>query len=245
MKKLLRLFSVLVLGAVALGAGWFFLIGKNMKIQSIEVVLDPQAKHEWLFDDIKRDLEPKLQTFKGESLFRFSFEDLSEKVMADPRVKEVYLRREFPSKLSVKILPHEPVLGWVDEKGFIHPVARDNKILPGLRSNHFQDFALLRGNDFKTNNSLRQKALDLMKELPEDGIFRRGVISEIRYRKASGFEVFVSDPSILVQLGEDDFAEKSSRVQKVLSYLQSREINGRVIDSRFSKKVVVRLRNEP
>ena len=46
-------------------------------------------------------------------------------------------------------------------------------------------------------------------------------------------------------MGEGDFDLKVSRVEKVMSYLHNRNIKGRVIDARFSKKVVVRVRNTP
>ena len=48
-----------------------------------------------------------------------------------------------------------------------------------------------------------------------------------------------------VKVGDADFGPKFIRVEKVLAYLDSQNIKGRVIDARFSKKVVVRVRKGP
>jgi len=70
-------------------------------------------------------------------------------------------------------------------------------------------------------------------------------ISEIFYSKKEGFKIFLKGVATEVRMGDSDFGPKISRVEKVLSYLDSQNVKGRVIDARFSKKVVVRVRKAP
>lgn len=245
MKKFFSItFGIVALAAVVSAAGYFSL-GSRLRLQNVEISLSPESKEVELFEEIKADLSLKLEDLVGESMIKFSFGSLVDEILKDQRIKSVYLRREFPSTLAVQVEPHEPVMGWVDPQGFVRPVSKSNHILPRLKSRHFEDHVILRGKEFFKSADLRQAALDLFSKLPIEGYFRKSLVSEIRYNKASGFDLVLSEPSVIVKMGMEDYKGRSARLEKVLSYLQNRGIKSRVIDSRFNKKVVVRLRNEP
>lgn len=245
MKKAFALIPGLVVLLVIILVGGYFSLGQKISIEKVKISLSKESQEQLLFEEIKKDLEPRLDKIIGESMIQYSFKTLIDEVLKDKRVKEVYLRREFPSTLIVRVVPREPVLGWVDEKGYIHPVSKDLEVLPRLKSGDLKDHPLLRGKDFLIDKRVREQALKLLNSLPESGHFNRSYVSEILYSKASGFDFILSHPSIRVKMGFENDSEKSSRVEKVLSYIQNRDIKSRVIDSRFNKKVVVRLRNEP
>lgn len=245
MKRLFSLIPGLVVLVVTVLIGGYLSLGAKLKVEKVELSLAPDSKELMLYEEIKPDLSRKLAELKGKSIIQLSFQSLVEDILKDQRIKNVYLRREFPSTLLVQIEPSEPVLGWVDPQGFVRPISRSNQILPRLKSGHFKDYALLRGREFFENADLRQAALDLVSRLPLSGYFRKAIVSEIRYSKASGFELVLSEPSVIVKMGTEDYQGRSARLEKVLNYIQNRGIKGRVIDSRFDKKVVVRLRNEP
>lgn len=232
------------LAAVILTAAYFSL-GSKLRLQSVEISLSPESQEVELFEEIKADLSVKLKDLIGESMIKFSFGSLVNDILKDQRIKNVYLRREFPSTLVVQVEPHEPVMAWVDSEGFVRPISKSNRILPRLKSGHFEDHVLLRGKEFMERADLRQSVMELLSELPLEGYFRKSIVSEIRYNKASGFDLVLSEPSVIVKMGTEDYKGRSARLEKVLSYLQNRGIKSRVIDSRFDKKVVVRLRNEP
>ena len=245
LKRKILIAATVAVGITAIVVGTFSFLSHYLLVESVEVSMDAGSKEVVLFEEVKTDLAPQLKRLIGSSMIGLSFAALSEELMKDQRIKNVSLRREFPSTISLRILPHDPVMAWVDQKGFVRPVARDNQILPRLKSGEFRDFAILRGNEFSKNSELRKQAIEMMLSLPTQGYFRRGLVSEIRYDKASGFELIMSDPAVVIKMGTDNYKEKSVRLEKVLSYIQKRGIKGRVIDSRLDKKVVVRLRNEP
>ncbi len=245
MKKFFAIIPGLVIAMGIVSVGGYFALASKLKIQKVDLLLHPDSKEQTLFAEIQEELSPRLEKLIGRSILQFSFESMVNEILEDQRIKNVHLRRQLPGTLLVQIEPQEPVMSWVDERGFIHPVSKTNRILPRLKSSLGKDFALLRGSVFFENESVRKLALDLISKLPMEGYFRKSLVSEIRYSKASGFDLILSEPSILIKIGTEDVSTKSAQVEKVLSYLHHRGIKGRVIDSRFDKKVVVRLRNEP
>jgi cell division septal protein FtsQ len=245
MKKAFAIIPSLVVLLVTLVVGVYFALGKRLLVEKVTVVMAGESKEQLLFEEIKKDLNQETKDLIGASMLQLSFPTLVDEILKDKRVKSVQVRREFPGAVIVRIEPREPVLGWVDERGFLRPVAKDNEIMPRLKSGLLRDVAILRGKEFSKDSKLRLAAIELIESLPTEGYFQRSMISEIRHSKASGFDLVLTEPSVIVKIGRENYQERSKRLEKVLSYIHNRDIKGRVIDSRFDKKVVVRLRNEP
>jgi hypothetical protein len=122
-------------------------------------------------------------------------------------------------------------------------VGRDASLLSRLKSPI--DLPLLRGAQFFEDVQLRRQAVDLMNEIPFEGVFHQGLISEVRFDKHKGFELLLTNGWTRVNMGKEDFSRRVRFIERVLNYLQEHKMQARVIDARFSKKVVVRLRNAP
>ncbi len=241
MKWLLSLFAVF-----AVTGGIFALENPSwLKVEHFQVDLVEGSNEDLLFQRIKNSLQAQFKVYEGRYVWQVPLKSLYELVAKDKRVKSVSIYREFPSVFRLVIEPHTPVLAYLDRDGRIYPVAADAALLPALPAHEAPDLPVLRGEPFRDEVGLRELALELFKAIPEDGTFRKASVSEILYSAKDGFKVFVSGADSEVKLGDSDFGPKLSRVTKVLSYLESQNIKGRVIDARFSKKVVVRLRNTP
>ncbi|NCN42185.1 hypothetical protein GW916_13155 [bacterium] len=245
MKKIFAIIPSLIILLLIVLVGGYFSLGNRLVVEEVDVVLDSHSEEFSLFEEIKTDWQKQINELKGKSMIRYSYRKWLQDLESDGRVERVLLRREFPGRLVLRILPYEPVLTLVDGKGNLRPVAKGSELLPRLKSSPLPDSALLRGKEFLESSSLRGKALKLFFDLPSEGDFQRSLVSEIRYDKASGFDVVLSEPFVTLRLGHGNFKERAARTEKVLRYLKTRHIKGRVIDSRFEKKVVVRLRNEP
>ncbi|MAV90105.1 MAG: hypothetical protein CL676_01700 [Bdellovibrionaceae bacterium] len=245
MKKFFAIIPSLFILIFILLVGVYFSFGNRLVVKEVHVELDPESHQQEIFKEIQDDWKARIESLKGKSMIRYSYSEWLNSLEKDPRVKRVLLRRQFPENLTLRILPYDPVLSLVDEKGNLRPIAKGSEVLPRLRSSSLPDTALLRGKDFIENRDLRKRALELFFDLPTEGDFRRSLVSEIRYDKASGFELVLSEPFVTLKLGHENFNERTARAGKVLRYLKNRQIKSRVIDSRFEKKVVVRLRNEP
>lgn len=217
-----------------------------IRIDQFEIEPIEGTSEDLLFHRIQASLTAQMQVYEGRYFWQIPLEKVFAMAIADKRVKKVSIYREFPSKVHIRIEPHTPVLSYLGRDGRIYPVAMDATLLPALPANEAPDLPILRGDELKDEPELRERAIELLTSIPEDGGYlRKKTVSEILYTKKDGFKVFVSGFGSEVKMGDTDFGPKVSRVQKVLSYLDSQNIKGRVIDARFSKKVVVRVRKAP
>ena len=236
------LMIVLAFGAlltlVAFNSHW-------IRVETVQINLAKGSTQDLLFQRIRASLTQQLKNYEGRYFWQVPLKSVLEVTRRDRRVKSAAIYREFPSRLRVEIEPHTPILAYLSSDGRIYPVATDATLLPPLPITETPDLPFLRGEDLKDEPLLREKILELFGALPELGLIRKSSISEIVYTKKDGIKLFISGTQAEIKLGDADFGPKISRAQKVLTYLDSRNIKGRVIDARFSKKVVVRVRNTP
>ncbi len=215
------------------------------KLSRIDIELDPESDQVQVFSRIQDKLNSPLKKYEGQWVWRVSLKDVLAQVEDDRRVKSASVTRLLPNRLKISIVPHQPILAWVDEIGKLYPIAADASLLPAVSLKDSRDVPLLRGRDFYNDEALRERAIELLKSLPEDGALSPSRISEITHSPQIGFNLLLTQGGIEVRMGEDDFARKAKRVEQVLNYLLDQQLKGRVIDARFAKKVVVRLRNAP
>jgi len=216
-----------------------------MQIQAVQIELSRDSDQDLLFQRIKTTLAQQYKPFEGRYFWQVPLKSVHELTSKDKRVKSVSIFREFPSRLRIEIEPHTPMLAYLARDGRFYPVATDATLLPALPVIDAADMPILRGEELNDEPSLREKALELFESIPDEGVLRKSNVSEIVHTRKDGFKIFVSGADTEVRMGDTDFGPKLSRVQKVLTYLDSRNIKGRVIDARFSKKVVVRVRKAP
>lgn len=216
-----------------------------IKIESVELEMPLSSKEDLLFQRIRTTLDPQFQRFEGRFFWDVSLKQVYELVSKDRRVRKVSVYREFPNRLRVEIEPHTPVLAYLSSDNRFYPVAKDATLLPALPLKDVSDLPIIRGEELKDEQKLRESAIELFEQIPLEGALRRSAVSEMLYTKKDGFKIFIANVDGEIKMGDSDFGPKLSRVEKVLSYLESQNIKGRVIDARFNKKVVVRVRNTP
>jgi cell division septal protein FtsQ len=237
---LLLFFGLLVTmgGLIAFNTQW-------IRIQSVQIDMVDGSQEDQIFQRIRQSLNLQTAALTGKLFWQVPLKDVYEMALKDKRVKHVDVFREFPSSLRLVIEPHTPVLAYLAKDHRIYPVARDATLLPPLSAKEIPDLPILRGDELKDKPALREEAIDLFEQIPDDGPLRKHSLSEIYFSKKDGFKVFISGADAEVRMGDTDFGPKVSRVQKVLAYLESQNIKGRVIDARYNKKVVVRVRKAP
>jgi cell division protein FtsQ len=194
-------------------------------------------------------LNEELSSYKGQSLWRLSLSQLSNKLKSKSWIKDFRISRSWPQSLVVEIEPKLLSLLYVDQKrlaeGFVRPVTTDGAILPEVDTTQAPPLAMLKGEIFVKDEAKRKIAIELLKSLPEEGKLSHKIISEIGFDVKEGYWVEVAKSNIKIKLGEDQFAVKSARVSQVMDYLEKRDLKARVIDANLSKKVLVRLQQSP
>lgn len=229
----------LISGALYLGTepDWF-------KIRQPTVELVEMGEGGLIYQGLRADVEKNLASLSGESIWSVGLEDAMNLLEKDRRISSVQIQRRWPNQLRVLIAPREPVAIYWAKRG-PQLLAIDGGLLPQVQLKELPDVPILRGESFAGSPELRQKAIELILTLPDKGLLSRESVSEVRYSKRLGFELALSRGGEVVRMGDEEYSRKISRVNRVLSYLQGQGLDGRVIDARFTKKVVVRLRNAP
>ena len=190
-----------------------------------------------LISELKKQTHPLL----GKWVWQLSIQKLHQIVQKHPQVEEVKVRRSWPNRFLVLLSSSKPLLLLMGYKVF-YPVTDEGKLLSPLASSNIPDLPLLRGDIFRTKKDLRKKAVQLFQYLPKEGLFSQKNISEIKYStKDSNFYLYLLYSGSVVRVGESLSEFRPDRVEKVLAYLEQKKINWRVIDARYSQKVVVSL----
>lgn len=249
-KVYIKLFLVLiVLPAGVFGS--FYVLDQNgffnIKTISMSVVAKEDQK---VFSKPYLDkLNEQLSEYKGQSLWRFSLSQVSNKLKMQRWIRDFRISRSWPSELIIEIEPYVLSYLYADAnqlaKGVVVPVTVDGEMLAPVETSQAPGLALLKGEVFVKDKEKRQKAIELLKSLPEEGKLSHKIISEVGFDKKEGYWVSVIENDVKIKLGDDQFAVKSSRVSQVLDYLEKRDLKARVIDANLSKKVLVRLQQTP
>lgn len=235
--------GILALSVYILEQNEFFLID-DVKI----TVLTTEDQKNYSKDYLEK-VKNNLDTFIGESLLKVSLGNISKALKGEKWIKEYRISREWPSTLEVVIQPQRLSFLLTNSKklseGVFYPVTEEAEVLSPITSAQAPSLAILSGSVFRNDVVKRKQAVDLLKSLPIEGRMSSDKIAEVEYSADEGFWLKLVDSSMKIKLGEDEFALKSHRVSQVLDYLEKKDLKARVIDANLSKKVLVRLQQNP
>lgn len=234
---------ILILGLVALGSIGFSNSSSWMDTK-IEMVKPDDVPNE-LYKPVFEALNPQLGKYEKEKIWKVSLQEVEELIRTESRVRDVRVMRLWPREIQIKVWPYQPVMVVLDDKGQVFPVTKDARLLAAIPTREVSAMPIVRGAQFLAQKELRQTAVNLVNAFEKEEELRDQEISEITFNPKEGFRVYLIKSGSEVRLGDSDFDLKLKRVGKVISYLDGQQIKGRVIDARYSKKVLVRVRNAP
>lgn len=238
-----RKIVTLTLGVLFLGGGVAWLVRNQVvQLKQIQVQVESGFWSEDLGESVKSSVEQKVKSFKGRFIGSFSLEEVSDVVRSEPRVSEVFVQRRLPNLLKLKVELHQPLVLLMGLKGELLPIARDARLFSPMGEP--ADLPVLRGINFHREKGLIKQAVEMLEEIPVEGLAGRTQISEIRFDKKLGYVLYLLVDGVRIHLGQGDFGEKMKRVERVMSYLEDQKMKYSVIDARFSKKVVVKPRKK-
>ncbi len=241
-----RIIFVVIILPSSIFAGLYYLNSKNFfAIEKIEVVLEQAPLEVEFMKPLLQRVDENLSELKGQALWEVKIAQIYENLQKESWIEKVSIIRNWPNQLKIRLKPYEVKLLYMNSKGDLRPVIRDGTLLSSVSVVRAPDAVILRGKIFEKNLELRNQAINMLEKLPVTGAFSQSTISEIRHDKKTGFWMSLAQKGIQVRLGENHLELKSSRVGQVIEYMDAHQFKGRVIDADFSKKVLVKLRNEP
>ncbi len=169
---------------------------------------------------------------------------VARKVKANPWVRDVSVRRDFPDRIVIEVTERKPV-AIVERADALYYIERDGTVFEKITAGEKADLPVLTGffRRGEENRELMQKSLELLDfmasytEVPE---IRH--ISEIHGDDLFGLSLFAE--GICLKLGFGEYDAKLRRMKPVLADLARRHVSGYVIiDLNHPGKVSVQLRD--
>jgi cell division protein FtsQ len=247
MKKL-SIYLGVFLGVVGLGFFGAYSLYKSsvFHLKTIEYQFTETNSY---VNTLKPAIENELNEYVGKSLWNIDIFKLEKSLKTNAWIESVSLARIFPNELVVQIEPKKVAANILKSPSRVQPVAEDATVMESVEITKSPSAPLLSHRAFSTNDELRKTALAFLKELPDEGSFSRQNISEIIPMKKNKnlqsdlFRVLLKNSKVEVLINTENVPLKAARVSRVIDYLGDREMEDRIIDANFSKKVLVRPRN--
>ena len=167
---------------------------------------------------------------------------VAKRISVNPWVKSVYVGRELPDRLVLKVRERTPV-ALVKEAGALYLMDVDGFVFKKLSRADEVDLAILSGVDVRAKSAsvLVGEALKLLERLSaEDQHTFLGEVSEIHVDEVFGLSI-LTDKGLHLKLGRENFAGKLNQLQVVLADLEKRGLkNGHLfVDLADISKVTV------
>ena len=218
----------------------YYVFSKWLILQDFQIQLHAQPAWEKPEEEIRAVIQEKLNPFIGKQIWKIDLDDLKNVIQSEPYIGSVKILRLLPDRFLVQLAARQPILVLLDSKGKMHPLSVDGKLLPPVSPKQAPDLPILRNKVFFEQEKLRKLAVQFILLLPQKGLFSRDNVSEINYISDENSLVFIlSSSGRPVKVGSDSKKLRTKRIESVLHYLNQQSIKWRVIDARFSQKIVV------
>jgi cell division protein FtsQ len=230
--KTLVIAAVTVTGAAA--AIYFFpqAVPSVFSMQRIEL-----AGNEHLTDDELM----QIAGLKGKkSSLLLSSRKVYEKLKESPWIQSAAIRKEYPSRLLIRIRETEP-FALLNMKGKMFIVDDKGRMLEQLKENSVPFLPVILSDPYREKDAYRE-AVDLAKTIKDMGILHRSQRIEIIAHQPN--EIAANLDGMIVKIGTGEHEDKLARLLEIEQEIRKRNIPVAYIDLRFARKVVVKPVNE-
>ena len=232
----------LALIVIAVAMTWTFVQGGHFQVRSLVVDVLGEVAELSSHEKYRNLILEQVSGVRGLSIFSVNAHQVSQRLLAFPWIEEVWVQTRLPSEVRVTVrLKPVAALILVDKKTTV-PVAKDATLFPPLPYNEKPQMTVFRQRDFVRDAELREKTIKILNEIPNDGKFNRAQVSEVAIDAQNSLWFSLMEKDFRVRLGAQNVPLQAKRISKVLDYLDHNNLQARVIDADFSKKVVVKLR---
>lgn len=248
-RKLKLLAFFILIPAVAFSSVWFLDHRGFFAIQSIELKIEALESQKSYSAAYVEKLSTLFSAKKGKSLWRTPLSEFSQVLKSQEWIQEFHTQRVWPASVEIRIVPKKLSFITASPKDFANgvfrPVSDQGDLLPAVDTRQAPPLAHLNGEIFLQNAAKRKKAIELLQSLPALGSVGIDQLSEVNYDSKIGFWIRTIRAPYEIHLGEEQFELKAQRVSQVIDYLEKRDLKARVIDANLTKKVLVRMQQNP
>lgn len=214
------------------------------EVSQIQINIEGSIDHQALFQSELEQLKVKMQSLAGENIWDIQVDEMAQSFLPVAWIQDFIVLKSWPNQVTVMI-QLAPLLFAIKEKktyrlffGSQKWSEAENELTQELQVPIVVTTEKKISQDTISNV---YHLLDLLKGFPS---LQSQNIKTIYWDSTKGFKLKLRDPNSEVLLGFIEDPDKLVRVTRVIEYLKQHKIEARVIDSNFTKKVLVRLRNQ-
>ncbi len=175
-----------------------------------------------------------------ENLLALSNRKVYEHLKESPWIMAAAVRKEYPSKLLIRITETEP-FALLDMKGKTFVVDDRGRMLEQLKENSVPFLPVILSDPYKEKEAFLE-GVDLAKAMKTMGMLHRSQRIEIIAHKPQ--EIAANFDGVFVKIGAGEHEDKLARLLEIEEEIRKRNIPVSHIDLRFAKKVIVKPVNE-
>jgi len=243
----MRIFIIWILIGILISAMAGVLIKEKsiFNVSGLAIDIEVNASDRIVWAEEISKVESALKHFHGLPIWKISMEDVRKSLEAFTNLEKIQVQKNWPHNLEIKYsLPALKAINPIGENKF-KILTEQKKWIGPVNWSRLPNLPWIRGSWIERKPELISKVIELLNQIPLKGSLTPEQISEIQYNDIDGFLITLVKTGQQIRFGTDSFEIKSLRANQVLDYLNSKGLESRVIDLNFSKKVLVRLRNQP
>lgn len=167
---------------------------------------------------------------QGDNLFMLGVGEVHNKLMTNPWVREVAVRRHLPHTLMIAVEEYKPVavvvkaggMYYVDVDGvmFKQVGAYDDKDFPFITG--VREYLDLKGNPDDGERTFIKRSIAVLEALEKTSMGKRYGVSEISFDAGCGFMAVMERDALEVLLGMDDVEERIARLDRFTPLIDRR-----------------------
>lgn len=198
---------------------------------------------EIIFSGNKQLTDSELKAMMGlrgnESLLSISGEEIRERLLKSPWIKEVSFRRDFPSRFLVRVEETSPA-AIINMKGRSFFADDQGNMLEEIKGEYIPFLPVILGNPYK-NRDVFFEVMNLVRAMKTMGFVNMKDRIEIVMPNDSKLEdISMQVDGVFIKVGYGEYENKLERLMDLEDEIFRRGIPVDYIDLRFMNKVVVR-----
>ncbi len=194
-----------------------------------------------LCDSLKEELNQNLTPAVGKKIWQVDINTLRNHIIKNKWFKSIAVSRLYPNKINIEASIEQPV-ALISANSEIFALNEQGEILQAVKFSYLPALPIFKGENLFKDLELRKLATQFLKNFSVSSDLSIENIAEITYSKDENFSLLILPSRSIVKMSPDHVKLKAARVAQVIEYLNTNQLSSRVIDARFSKKVLVRLR---